>query len=158
LLKTIKATFEYSLGLNFETFGTMRTILLIDDDKDDQYVFKDALRAIDSRLVCDVAPNGRIALEMLAENRDLPYLAFLDLNMPVMDGYEFLRHARKSERLKALPIGIVSTSSILADMKTTKALGARFFLTKPNDFRSLCDKLHQILAADHTRGEYLIVI
>jgi CheY-like chemotaxis protein len=136
----------------------MKSLLLIDDDKDDQYIFKDAVRAIDSRLVVDTAPNGKVALEMLNSTLTYPYLTFLDLNMPVMDGYEFLRHVRKSETLKKLPVGIVSTSSSLADMKTTKMLGARFFLTKPNDFKLLCDKLAQILRAQHAIGEYLIVI
>jgi CheY-like chemotaxis protein len=136
----------------------MRNILLIDDDRDDQFIFKDAVRAIDSRLICDTASNGKVALDFLNTAQTLPYLIFLDLNMPVMDGYEFLMHVRKSERLKRVPIGIVSTSSILSDMKTTKALGARFFLTKPSDFNTLCGKLRQILEADHSKGEYLIVI
>jgi CheY-like chemotaxis protein len=136
----------------------IRTLLLIDDDKDDQYVFKDAVRCIDSRLVVDTAPNGRVALDMLQSGETYPFLTFLDLNMPVMDGYEFLRQVRKHERLKSLPIGIISTSSILSDMKTTKMLGARFFLTKPTDFKQLCEKLQQILKAEHARGEYLIVI
>jgi CheY-like chemotaxis protein len=135
-----------------------KTILLIDDDRDDQVMFKDALRIIDPQIICDIVPNGRVALDMLSSSMTLPHLTFLDLNMPIMDGYEFLREIRKYPRLKGMPVGVLSTSSVIPAMKTSKALGARFYLTKPNDFKMLCDKIGQILSASHAPGEYVIVI
>jgi CheY-like chemotaxis protein len=136
----------------------VRNIFLVDDDKDDQLIFKDAVRAISPSLICDTAVNGRMALDNLNIRTFLPDIIFLDLHMPVMDGYQFLMQLKKSERLKAIPAGIVSTSSAISDMKAGKTLGGNFFLTKPKDFKTLCKKLQQILQADLSKGEYLIVI
>jgi CheY-like chemotaxis protein len=136
----------------------VRNIFLVDDDKDDHLLFKDAIRTISPGLIVDTALNGKVALDNLNIRTFLPDLIFLDLHMPVMDGYQFLMEIKKSERLKTIPVGIVSTSSAIADMKAGKALGARFFLTKPKDFKTLCKKIQQVLQTDHSKGEYVIVI
>jgi CheY-like chemotaxis protein len=136
----------------------VRNIFLVDDDKDDQVIFKDAVQSISPTLICDTAVNGKMALDNLNIRTFLPDIIFLDLHMPVMDGYQFLMHLKKSERLKTIPAGIVSTSSSIADMKAGKTLGGNFFLTKPKDFKTLCRKLQQVIAADFSRSEYLIVI
>jgi CheY-like chemotaxis protein len=136
----------------------VRNIFLVDDDKDDHLLFKDAVHAINPTLICDTALNGKVALDNLNIRTFLPDIIFLDLHMPVMDGYQFLMQLKKSERLKAIPAGVISTSSSIADMKAGKTLGASFFLTKPKDFQTLCKKLQQILSADYSTAQYLIVI
>jgi CheY-like chemotaxis protein len=138
--------------------ATIQSILLVEDDTDDQLIFRDAIRAIDNRMVCDVAPNGKVALEMLKDGRIKPQLIFVDINMPVMDGYTFLRHHIKSNQTQGLHVGMISTVSVIPEMKTSKALGAKFYLTKPKEFQDLCTKLKKILAADYSKEEFLIVI
>jgi len=68
----------------------MNKIFLIDDDEDDLFFFKDALELIYPTLRCDTATNGKTAIDKLKVSSSLPDLIFLDLNMPVMDGFEFL--------------------------------------------------------------------
>jgi len=135
----------------------MNKIFLIDDDEDDQFFFKDALESINPTLRCDTAANGKIALDQLKVSTSLPELIFLDLNMPVMDGFEFLIQIKKENVLNKIPIGIFSTSNILSEKELAIKLGAIFFITKPNEFKLFSVKLQQILSADFSTGEYISI-
>ena len=64
--------------------------LLVDDDPDDQEVFLTALSDVSSTALCLVAPDGDRALELLHHEETIPDYIFLDLNMPRMNGFEFL--------------------------------------------------------------------
>ena len=68
----------------------MKRIFLVDDDVDDQLMFKEVIETINPALQCDTAANGKIALDKLKESSAVPDIIFLDLNMPVMNGYDFL--------------------------------------------------------------------
>jgi CheY-like chemotaxis protein len=149
---------EYCLIPTMVMKEPLRNILLVDDDKDDQVLFKDALRTIAPVVICDVANNGKEALELLATRRNLPDLTFLDLNMPMMNGFEFLSQVIRSDRLKSMHIGIMSTSTKMGDMKTTKGLGARFYMTKPRDFATLCKHISKVLNGEYSQTEFLIAI
>lgn len=116
-------------------------ILLVDDDADDQYVFRDALQTVDSSVVVDTAVDGIDALQKLAENKTAPQLIFLDLNMPRMNGKSFLKEIKASQHLQSIPVIVYSTSSNPSDIEETKALGAKDFITKPNSYNELCEVL-----------------
>lgn len=116
-------------------------ILLVDDDADDQYVFKDALQNVDPTIVVDTAVDGIDALQKLFENKTSPQLIFLDLNMPRMNGKGFLKEIKSSQALQSIPVIVYSTSSNPADIEETKALGAKDFITKPNSYNELCEML-----------------
>ena len=133
----------------------MNKIFLIDDDEDDQFFFKEVIESINSTLHCDTATDGKIALDRLKASDSLPDIIFLDLNMPVMNGYDFLIQIKKENGLNKIPLGIFSTSSTLGDKELTKELGAQFFLTKPNDFQVLREKIEQIISVDFSIVEYL---
>ncbi len=135
----------------------MNRILLVDDDEDDRLFFIEAIELINPSLQCYTAINGKIALEKLKGDFYLPDLIFLDLNMPFMNGFDFLRQIKKEKLLSKIPVGITSTSNIIHDRELSKELGANFFLTKPNDFEVLREKLKQILTLDFSTVEYLIV-
>jgi len=135
----------------------MNKIFLIDDDEDDQLFFKDAIELINPSLQCDTATNGKIALEKLRATPSLPDIIFLDLNMPVMNGFDFLIQIKKENALSKIPVGIFTTSNILRDKELTKEFGAQFFLTKPNDFQVLRKKLQQLLSADFSSDKYVSI-
>ena len=123
----------------------MQKILLVDDDADDQLFFLDALRAVNDAIVCDVANNGIEALEHLETTPPLPSLIFLDLNMPMMNGYECLEHIKKQRDFKDIPVVIFTTSSNPKDRDLTKKLGAKVFLTKTSDLHQMRLQLSEIL-------------
>ena len=135
----------------------MNNLLLIDDDEDDQFFFKDVLESINPNLHCATAINGKIALDKLKANTALPDLIFLDLNMAVMNGFEFLTQFKKENALNKVPVGIFTTSNSIHDKELTKALGAIFFFTKPTDLKIFQKKLQQILSADFSTGEYIVI-
>ena len=120
-------------------------ILLVDDDTDDQYVFKDALQTVDSSIIVDTAIDGIDALQKLSENKTNPQLIFLDLNMPRMNGKSFLKEIKSSQELESIPVIVYSTSSNPTDVEEAKALGAKDFITKPNSYNELCEVLTQAI-------------
>jgi DNA-binding response OmpR family regulator len=117
-------------------------ILLVDDDRDDQMLFREVLQSIDETLTCNIANNGEEALNMLKSDSNLPDIIFLDLNMPRMDGKTCLEKIRATEKLKHLNIVIVSTSISAEDEVAFMMAGARF-MEKPNEY----DKLSAMLEA-----------
>ncbi|MBA3901379.1 MAG: response regulator [Bacteroidetes bacterium] len=135
----------------------MNRILLIDDDLDDQFFFKEVIESINPTLNCETASNGKIALDELKVSASLPDIIFLDLNMPIMNGFDFLVEIKKEDKLNKIPVGIISTSNIMSEKELAKELGARFFITKPNDFNILRKKLQQILSADISTDEYISI-
>src|SRR5688500_3490085 len=87
------------------------TILLIEDDEDDQLFFTEALSEIDSQAKLVIAKNGRHALDILTSlQAKLPDIIFLDLNTPVMDGFQFLTELRKLDNYKNIPAIVFSTT------------------------------------------------
>ena len=118
----------------------------MDDDADDTVYFKDALNEIRPTLVCETAYNGKVALEQI-EIPPPPDVIFLDLNMPVMDGYECLAALKKS-RFKDIPVVIFTTSKSKIDVEKSRQLGATLYFTKPSDFSVLCKKLDKLLHSD----------
>ncbi len=135
----------------------MNKLFLIDDDEDDLFFLKHAIRSIDPTLQCETAKNGKIALDKLIKSKALPDIIFLDLNMPIMNGFDFFVKIKKEEELNKIPVGILSTSNIKRDKELAKELGAKFFLTKPNDIQVLQKKLQQILSSDFSTDEYISI-
>ncbi|MEO7210791.1 MAG: response regulator [Chitinophagaceae bacterium] len=135
----------------------MNNIFLIDDDEDDQFFFKEVIESINPILHCDIATDGKLALDKLRVSDALPDIIFLDLNMPVMNGFDFLIQIKKEIGLSKIPVGIFSTSNNLRDKELTKEIGAQFFLTKPNDFQELRKNVQQILSADFSTNDYISV-
>jgi CheY-like chemotaxis protein len=132
-------------------------ILLVDDDMDDQLFFMEVVGELNPQLICDIAGNGLAGLQLLKEG-NLPRIIFLDLNMPYMNGFDFLRHFRQEVSWKNIPVVIFTTSSQQQDMDKSMELGARAFLTKPNNMQELKTSLETILSHDflHAKREMRI--
>jgi CheY-like chemotaxis protein len=128
-----------------KTENEMNSILLIDDDADDQLIFKEAMSEITDKLGCIFANNGFEALSCLIRLDPAPSIAFLDLNMPIMNGFECLEQIRKNDQWRKIPVVIFSTSNNPEDKRKSEKLGATAFLTKTADFQLLKIKLSEIL-------------
>lgn len=132
-----------------------KRVMLIDDDPDDQLFFRDAIHIVQPGLHCELTSSCQEAFRKL-ELPPPPDYIFLDLNMPVMNGFECLVHLKNKDPYKDIPIVIFTTSKNLNDINKTQQLGARWFVTKPDDFKVLCKKLSKILQKDLIEGIYAI--
>lgn len=119
---------------------------IVDDDPDDQELFIEALQGIDKSCTCVTACNGEEALQKLVGTLILPDFIFLDLNMPKMNGKQFLSEMKNNNDIKDIPVIIYSTSSEKNDILETTRLGASFFLQKPNRFEELSRALTNIIS------------
>jgi PleD family two-component response regulator len=107
--------------------------LLIDDDHDDQEIFRVALNRVSPDINCSFANDGVFALEKLQTDDILPEFIFLDINMPRLNGMQCLAEIKKIEALKDIPVFIYSTSGQPDMVKELKKLGAAdFFLKTPH--------------------------
>ncbi len=122
-----------------------KSLLLVDDDEDDEEIFRSALKQISNSIRCEAYQDASEALQSLKSTEIFPDLIFLDLNMPVMNGQEFLVEIKRNDLLKAIPVVIYSTSSHKPTIDLMKDLGAIDFITKPNNHKDLVKALNSIL-------------
>jgi CheY-like chemotaxis protein len=114
-----------------------KILMIVDDDSDDRYFFREAVKQIDASYECLEAQGGIEAFEYLRKADRIPDFIFLDLNMPLMYGWKILVRLKKDPILKNIPVIIYSTSNGDKDKKLTSELGASYFLTKPSDISKL---------------------
>lgn len=119
--------------------------MLVDDDEDDREIFLSVIQNILPEAVYTIATNGEDALQKLSGNEANPDLIFLDLNMPLMNGKQFLVEIKKNKKLDSIPVVILSTSSDQATIKEAINLGALYFVTKPDKFSAWEEALKTIL-------------
>ena len=129
-------------------------ILLAEDDANDVFLFRRAVKKAGLQSTVVDVPDGREAVQYLSgeppyANRalfPLPNLLLLDLKMPLMDGFDVLGWMRTRPELANLPVVVLSSSTIEADIKKARSLGAREYLIKPSDTSDLLkmvQDLHQ---------------
>jgi CheY-like chemotaxis protein len=121
-------------------------ILLVDDDEDDRFLTREAFQMHYPTSQISFAEDGEDMLDFLQrrgvyENIKLPMpdLILLDLNMPRKDGREALREIKASEKLRHIPIVVLTTSDARADVETSYFNGANSFITKPPTFQRLSE-------------------
>jgi len=122
-----------------------KVLFIVDYKQDDISLFVEAVNEIDKSMGCFIGKNGEDALNRLDQLEMLPDVIFLDLNMPKMNGREFLARLKASERFKDIPVVIYSTSSAEQDKIETKELGAADYLVKPDSFTDLCVQLAKLI-------------
>jgi CheY-like chemotaxis protein len=109
-----------------------KTVVLIDDDPDDLFFMREALDKIDSSLVCFSFTDPEEALKTLTKELVFsPDYIFIDINMPMMTGYDCLRELRKSEGLQEACIIIYSTYLPPSEAEKLKKQGATYAFQKP---------------------------
>jgi CheY-like chemotaxis protein len=117
------------------------TFMLVDDDIDDTFLFREIINDVAPYIALRTAGNGQEALDALntlvSENAPLPDLIFLDLNMPRMDGKQCLSLLKSSDFLQHIPVIMYTTSSHSRDIEETMLNGAVSFITKPSHISDL---------------------
>lgn len=112
------------------------SILLVEDDELDIISFKRSLKSLGSEYELHTAYNGTEAFVMLKENEPafIPDVILLDLNMPKMNGIEFLKILRADDNLKYIKVFIITTSTETADRTITDQLGISGYIIKPLNY------------------------
>ncbi|MGD8787130.1 MAG: response regulator [Phycisphaerales bacterium] len=121
-----------------------KPILLVEDDSLDVMTVKRALK--DLRVTNELvhAGNGEEALEYLKDDSNKkPYIVLSDLNMPKMDGIEFLKTVKSDETLKNIPVVVLTTSKAEDDIAESFKLGVDGYMVKSSDY----DKFLEIIRA-----------
>jgi CheY-like chemotaxis protein len=126
----------------------LKHIVLIDDDDDDQFIFLTALKDVAPECECRIKNNGLTAFRDLQVDHDHIDMIFLDLSMPIMNGFEFLTILKTDSRLSSIPITIYSTSNNPLDLKRAKGLGVELFISKTSDIQDLINELNLICKAE----------
>lgn len=108
-------------------------ILLIEDDELDVISVERSLRKMDIKFELYTAFNGKEALNLLTNPavKIAPDVVLLDLNMPKMNGIEFLKIIRKDQNLVNLKVFVMTTSTEMADRSITEDLGISGYIIKP---------------------------
>ena len=122
-----------------------KPILLVEDDEVDQMTVKRALNDIRVTNQLDIAGNGEEALTFLKdENNQKPGLILLDLNMPKMNGIEFLRVIKDDKDLKRIPVVVLTTSEEEQDKVNSFDLGVAGYMVKPVDYSQFVEVVRTI--------------
>jgi len=103
------------------------TILVADDNPPSRELMRELLEA-SGHLVVEAA-NGREALDSIRRNP--PELVFLDLQMPLLDGFSVIRELRSDDRFRRLPVVAVTASAMLGDRERAIAAGFDSYIAKP---------------------------
>ena len=112
-------------------------ILLADDDVDDCLLFKEVLDELQISSKFTTIQNGKQLMLLLNSDTPLPNILFLDINIPIKNGFDCLMEINENPKLKNLPVVIMSTSftQIITDM--LYKYGALNCILKSNEFSKL---------------------
>ena len=127
----------------WEMNGKSPTILLVEDNSDDQKMTLRALSKADTPPKVDVVQDGPAALDYFfgEETHPLPSLVLLDLKLPMLNGLEVLERLRADERTKKVPVVVLTSSDETPDIDKAYELGANSYICKPVEF----EKYNQVV-------------
>jgi CheY-like chemotaxis protein len=122
-----------------------KSILLVEDDHVDAMTVKRALKDVKVLNPLFVVGNGEEALRFLNENeKNLPGIILLDLNMPKMNGIEFLKIVKKSDRFKSIPIIVLTTSNADQDRIDSFSFSIAGYMIKPVEYLQFVETMRTI--------------
>ena len=123
----------------------LKPILLIEDDEVDVMTVKRALRDLKVTNQLVSIGDGEEAIEYLrTESAAKPCIILLDLNMPKMDGGEFLKALKADKALKKIPVVILTTSNSDRDVIESFDCGAAGYMVKSVDYEKFMETIHAI--------------
>lgn len=123
-----------------------KTILLIEDNADDEQLTLRAMRKCDVPNIIRVARDGAQAIDALfgLGVTRLPDLILLDLKLPKVSGLEVLERIRTSEKTRNLPIVVLTSSDEERDILQSYNLGANSYIRKPVDYEEFIEAVRQL--------------
>jgi CheY-like chemotaxis protein len=120
----------------------VKRVLVADDDPVSRGLIRDALSSLRYEVV--EASNGEEALLKIVEAR--PDLILLDIEMPLLDGYEVLQRVRDNPSLSQLPVAAITAQALPADRERGLAKGFAAYLTKPIGVAALRTEIEHLLS------------
>ncbi|NLU49026.1 MAG: response regulator [Syntrophomonadaceae bacterium] len=122
-----------------------KPILLVEDDRVDAMTVKRALKEIKVTNKLVITENGEEALAYLSNpENETPCIILLDVNMPRMNGIEFLKVAKNDGRLKRIPVVVLTTSREEWDRVQSFNLGVAGYMVKPVDYQMFVEVVRTI--------------
>jgi CheY-like chemotaxis protein len=112
-------------------------ICLIDDDPDHVLIITRAIRELGEDASVHAASDGDEALAWLRAADPLPDLILLDINMPGLSGFDVLETVKADDRLKTVPVVMLTSSDASSDVARAYELGASGYISKPSYFHDL---------------------
>ena len=126
---------------------TNKPILLVEDDQVDVMTVMRSLKEIHVTNPVVNLENGEEALKYLRNPDSVqPCIILLDLNMPIMNGIEFLQVAKHDAQLKRIPVVVLTTSEEQHDKVNSFDLGVAGYMSKPVDYRQFVEVMRSINA------------
>ena len=123
---------------------SLRSIILVEDNPDDERLTIRALRRGNIVNEILVAQNGEEAIDMVLNANPLPSVVLLDLKLPKVDGLEVLRQIRAHERTRLLPVVVLTSSSEEGDIVDSYDLGANSYVRKPVEIDKFTEAIRQL--------------
>ena len=118
-----------------------KTILVVEDQEDNRQILRDLLSANDYDML--EAENGEEALAAVKKQR--PDLILMDIQLPVLDGYEATRRLKADPATKSIPIIVVTSYALSGDETKARESGCDAYVTKPYSPRALLAKIKEFL-------------
>lgn len=121
-------------------------IMLIEDDMIEVMKLNRAISSLQLRHKIIEANNGEEALKALEQKDNLPDIVLLDLNMPKINGIEFLKILKADDRLKYIPTIILTTSNNQRDLLECYKIGIAGYILKPLKYEEYVSKIEKLLS------------
>ena len=116
-----------------------RRILVVEDQEDNRQILRDLLTSVGYEIVH--AEDGEQALTAAAAQR--PDLILMDIQLPLLDGYEATRRLKADPALRAIPVIAVTSYALSGDESKALAAGCDAYVTKPYSTRALLAKIRE---------------
>jgi CheY-like chemotaxis protein len=138
---------------------TITSIVLAEDDIDDQNIFQIALQEISPDIKTEFVSNGRQLLELLKTSQ--PDIVFLDLEMPYKNGLQCLMEIRDNPETEKIPVVVFSSTTKPSNIQTAYEMGAHLFFIKPPIYSDYLSSIKAIFKLnwsdpDAVREQYCI--
>jgi two-component system cell cycle response regulator DivK len=118
-----------------------KRILVIEDTEDNRRIIRDLLESVGFELIEAVTGEDGVAMA----KQHVPDLILMDIQLPVLDGYEATRQIKKQPELAHIPIIAVTSYALAGDEAKTRAAGCDAYIAKPFSPRQLLAKVRELL-------------
>lgn len=123
-------------------------IIIVEDDKDDQEIYGEAIRAIGISNELHFFENGKTVLEYLSTTEEQPFIILSDINMPVMTGLELKKQIQEDPYLctKGIPFVFISTNATKTSVRHAHALSVQGYFQKPSTMEEIKSMLKKLFS------------